>query len=255
MSEKNVRLLRTVYGSVLTFLLILTGLCLILSALSIYHTGGEKPYTPEAISAHFGAIAIPVWVTLGAILAGIVLSLVLPKAAERPRAWQDRRAILLRTAKRRNALDGAYLTVARAESLRRRILRVGTGVLVLLLAIPAILHLSSPESFRYPEYNESVIAAMPTLLLFSLGACVLLTVSSLLCDRSYARQTEALLRTERTAPAASETPTASGRVTLTVRLVLLAAALLLLTVGILGGGMADVLSKAINICTECIGLG
>lgn len=40
-----------------------------------------------------------------------------------------------------------------------------------------------------------------------------------------------------------------------LRILLYAAALLLIAAGILNGGMRDVLIKAINICTECIGLG
>lgn len=40
-----------------------------------------------------------------------------------------------------------------------------------------------------------------------------------------------------------------------LRLVLYAVAILLIVVGILNGGMWDVLVKAIHICTECIGLG
>ena len=39
------------------------------------------------------------------------------------------------------------------------------------------------------------------------------------------------------------------------RLVLFVAALVLLVLGIKNGGLRDVLIKAINICTECIGLG
>ncbi|MBQ6382160.1 MAG: hypothetical protein IJJ42_00995 [Clostridia bacterium] len=39
------------------------------------------------------------------------------------------------------------------------------------------------------------------------------------------------------------------------RLCLLAAAALLTVLGILNGGMQDVLTKAVWICTECIGLG
>ena len=39
------------------------------------------------------------------------------------------------------------------------------------------------------------------------------------------------------------------------RIIVLIIALGLLTVGIFGDGMKDVLDKAINICTECIGLG
>ncbi|MBQ8339534.1 MAG: thioredoxin [Clostridia bacterium] len=42
---------------------------------------------------------------------------------------------------------------------------------------------------------------------------------------------------------------------LSLRCALLVVAVVLIAFGILHGGMADVLGKAINICTECIGLG
>ena len=41
----------------------------------------------------------------------------------------------------------------------------------------------------------------------------------------------------------------------TMRLILLIIAVLLIAVGAANGGARDVLVKAINICTECIGLG
>jgi len=46
-----------------------------------------------------------------------------------------------------------------------------------------------------------------------------------------------------------------GRGTTAVRIALLVAAAALIILGILNGSMKDVLMKAINICTECIGLG
>ena len=39
------------------------------------------------------------------------------------------------------------------------------------------------------------------------------------------------------------------------RVLLLTAALILIALGIMNGGARDVFIKAINICTECIGLG
>ena len=48
---------------------------------------------------------------------------------------------------------------------------------------------------------------------------------------------------------------ASPYALLAARLAVLAAAIVLIVLGVLNGGMADVLGKAINICTECIGLG
>ena len=40
-----------------------------------------------------------------------------------------------------------------------------------------------------------------------------------------------------------------------VRIALYALAVVMIVLGINNGGMRDVLIKAINICTECIGLG
>ena len=48
--------------------------------------------------------------------------------------------------------------------------------------------------------------------------------------------------------------TSRPRMTL-LRNVVLAASILLLILGICTGGTADVLTKAVNICTECVGLG
>lgn len=55
------------------------------------------------------------------------------------------------------------------------------------------------------------------------------------------------------APAAQKTPS-EARLR-AARLALLVAALALILAGILNGSMRDVLYKAINICTECVGLG
>lgn len=40
-----------------------------------------------------------------------------------------------------------------------------------------------------------------------------------------------------------------------IRVIIVAAAVALIVLGVMNGGMFDVLVKAINICTECIGLG
>ena len=47
----------------------------------------------------------------------------------------------------------------------------------------------------------------------------------------------------------------SNRFVYSTRLVVFCAAVAFIVVGVLKGGMGEVLMKAINICTECIGLG
>jgi hypothetical protein len=48
---------------------------------------------------------------------------------------------------------------------------------------------------------------------------------------------------------------ADPRVLWGVRAVILAVGILFVVLGVINGGMADVLGKAVRICTECIGLG
>lgn len=254
MSEKTIRTVRTVYGCVLSALLILTGLCFILSALSIYYGGGENPYTPEAIEERFSMIAIPVWITLGAILGGIVLHLIFPSQKKREVPISHKRDLLIRRFEKKNTDDPTYREVAKKEHTKRLYFRLLAAGISLLSALPFFLYALNPQSYRYPQYNESVIGAMPTLLLCSVLLALSVAVCSHLCDRSYQRQLRALSAL----PAKAENATAPQKkvpILWTVRVLLLLAALLLLVLGIAGGGMADVLSKAINICTECIGLG
>lgn len=52
-----------------------------------------------------------------------------------------------------------------------------------------------------------------------------------------------------------DTPEAVVRSRILLRRVLMAAAVLFIILGIVNGGMKDVLVKAIKICTECVGLG
>ena len=66
--------------------------------------------------------------------------------------------------------------------------------------------------------------------------------------------------------AAGEKPASQGKplrcgdapakpVSSALRIALYAAAVVLIVLGVMNGGLRDVLIKAINICTECIGLG
>ena len=62
-------------------------------------------------------------------------------------------------------------------------------------------------------------------------------------------------REGRRAPCHATALSSGSRSAPAFRLALLAAAVCLLVWGFVTGGAADVLTKAINICTECIGLG
>lgn len=97
----------------------------------------------------------------------------------------------------------------------------------------------SPEAVRT---RARWLAPLLALWLAALAAALCL-------GKRKRRQSAAPRPGEPTAPA----PEAKGLRRL--RLVMLAAALALIVLGVLNGGLRDVLVKAVNLCTECIGLG
>lgn len=64
-----------------------------------------------------------------------------------------------------------------------------------------------------------------------------------------------IYKAERDAVRNAETEAAKAKKLRAVKIAVLAAAVVFVIAGILNGSMEDMLIKAINICTECVGLG
>ena len=83
-------------------------------------------------------------------------------------------------------------------------------------------------------------------------ALAVVFVTLWISDASCAREAEALkgLPAVTPAPEKEKAFPVGG-----LRIALYAAAVVFIVLGVMNGGLYDVLVKAINICTECIGLG
>ena len=260
MPSKNVKRISFIYSVVLSILLIITGVLLILSCISIYRIG-DRPFTVENISSAFSRIQIPVYITIGAIIVGILLKIILPKESTKAKAIIEKKDTLLRLEKKMDTkkCNNSTLTLCSKEKKLRLIARYITAVLCIVSFIPAIIYTFNLDHYT-SDYNLSVFAACTWILpctFIAFGLCLALTLVE---NASYDRQIEAVkleLETASIAIQTNETPSKKNNssVKLAVRLVILSVAILFVVLGILNGGMGDVLSKAINICTECIGLG
>ena len=113
------------------------------------------------------------------------------------------------------------------------------------------------------EIKAVVIHVVPWIGAAFLLCCGAVILESALAGRELA-QMKRLFVLGRGAPVAAQSPAAlkktreilaSERFIFAVRLVVLALGLTFFILGIVNGGQQDVLFKAINICTECIGLG
>lgn len=143
----------------------------------------------------------------------------------------------------------------REERLRRNILIV-TAVAVLLCILPGVLYLTRGENFSSWEL-ESVMGQLALHVLPCVAVAYALMIAAVFLLEGSMEREITILKTVETKPnEKSEKPEKTKeKCTLRLRFALCVAALLLIVLGVINGGARDVLIKAVNICTECIGLG
>lgn len=259
MSDLTKKKIRLIYAALLSVMLIVTGVLLMVACVNVYKIGA-RPFTPENISAAFAKISVFVWITVGAVLVGAVLALILPEEKKKPLALRDKKETLARLLGRLNpdTADGELRAKMEAEKKLCRYLRIASVALCVIAAIPALVYVLDFRHFG-ADYDSSVVRACAWLLpctFLSMG--IFLTFScfeNASIERQIALAKAAMLESKNSTPLTTKEIYTDNRVIAMIRIAIAAAAVILMVAGILNGGMADVLSKAINICTECIGLG
>ena len=253
MSSAAKKLFRTIYDILMTVALLLAGGCLIFACLKIY-ASGEQPFSREAVAAAFSEIRIPIFLCLILIPLGIPVKY-FGSSPSSPLA-PDRTFVRLKQLQKSKNLSSAEESVGKAikkEQNRRKLAFILPLLLLFIGSLIFLLYALQPESFVLNDINGSVISAM--LLLFPCLLPAFLAGLFAVYDRkkSALREIELLKSCSEKETVAEKKKVAVSKPF--IRILLLLAALLLLLLGIFGKGFADVLTKAVNICTECIGLG
>ena len=254
MASEQPSKLRRIYGIILSCVIVLAGICLIVACVGIYMSGDE-PFSREAVAAAFTPIRIPVYLCLAAIAGGLLWKLIAPLPAEKNIPVRQLSVVRKRLLDRADleTCDSACKDGIAAEQKRRtRHSRICGAVLAVSAAVFLSYALDSSH-YHTSEINTSMIRAMGVLLpclAVSFAACVCTVAAR---KKSLLREIDLLKQCPKTDAPKAETAKADH--TDKLRLALLCAALALAVFGFLSGGTADVLTKAVNICTECIGLG
>ncbi len=142
-----------------------------------------------------------------------------------------------------------------AQQKKRRLLRIGAGVIVAACLADMALYVMNVENFTSWDLETVMGSMVGRLALPALLSVTAVCLCQLLLGRSYrAEWALAKQAPHRAEPLKTDLPRKMFPLR-TARIVLAALALALTAAGIVNGGMFDVLVKAINICTECIGLG
>lgn len=294
MTKDKIARIHRIYGMILSALLIIAGVCLMVACVDIYKSG-DKPFSREAVAEHFSVIAIPIYLCLAAILGGAVLQLLWPAESKKPKAIKQYDVILDRLYSKTDleTCDEAILREVGALARGRHVhSRIFAGVLA-LAAISFLMYALNGGNFHRTDINASMIKAMVVLLpclVISFGYAVFITYYTRASlekeialmkkvatdsprkdsaaptltsdeagtDTSTRTPNEAVTSVTAPVPDAPQTqdaPKSGDTSALILRLVVLGIGALLLIYGFATGGVADVMTKAVNICTECIGLG
>ncbi len=286
MTKNKIKLIHTVFAIVLAALALIVAVLFIAGCLDIYQSG-SRPFSRESVAAHFRMIAIPVYLFIVSVIAGGILSLVLPFEDKKKKGVHHTGAELQRVNKKlanRPLAEKDRVSIA-CWNRARRILLAVTVCLLLLGVLVSCLYLFKEEHFPAENINREVLNAFAVTLLSLLPSllCMIahLTVSRRclsICrsalKKSYSSDisAETALSVKSTESKEEESLVAKplcrhllrlrarcrtqGRVlSLTIKCLFVTLGILFVILGIRNGGAYDVVQKAIKICTECIGLG
>ena len=262
MTKKTKNIIRTAYKTLLSVMLAVSGILLIYFCVSIYNLG-DRPFTQENIAEAFSKIAIPIYATVIAVVIGAVASLFTARKSEAQKSVANKKKTAERLEKRLDISKCPDETVRDLKEAKKRIMVTRVIFISLSVAafIPALIYVFLPSSYTM-EYNGSVIRACLYILPCALVSALSQITLSYLDNANYNKLISQIklaissgAKKETTVNETEKNSQVAQKTVLAFRIAVLAVSAVFIIEGITNGGFSDVLIKAINICTECIGLG
>ena len=255
--------LHNVLSWITAILVIGLGVGFIVACVLIYNSG-TNPFTRESVGRMLLYLLAPSIITVLVVAVGGALRLVYPVEDKAKKSKPDVELTLKRLQSTRDL--SLVDEEVRASVLRARLLRKIAGYVNLFLALVgaviATVYCLIPENIT-DELNATVISCTLAALICMLPSLIFYIVRIFTDKRSMNTEIALLTSLER---AKMGGDTAKSEVfdfiakykrefLLGIRIAVFIAGTVYIVLGVINGGMKDVLDKAIKICTECIGLG
>lgn len=259
MTNDRAQRTRRISGSAAGICLVCIGALLMYGCYGIY-TSGDQPFSREAVAAAFAPISPHIFLGLAVVAVNILISLRLPCPSAAAKPGKNLPLILNRLhAKTDLSMCSQELQAAVAAQQRsRKLHRNLRNVLTLVYCAILVSYGTNSGNFHQSQINESMIRAMALLVPCLLVPFAYAIVTEFHKTRSMEKEIELLKSAPREAqrtPAPQQESTGRNSQAKVLRWAFLVTGICILVFGFLSGGTADVLTKAINICTECVGLG
>lgn len=258
MTKDLIKRIHQIYSIALSIVIVISGICFMAACLGIYRSG-DQPYSREAVATAFAPISFPVYLCLAMVVIGFLLDFFLPEAQRKPKIQKQYAVILKRLHGKTdlNQCEASLRTRIEAQQKKRRLHRILSGILLVIGSVIFLAYALNSSHFHQSQINDSMIRAMYWLVPCMTIPFAYAVFSAFYSTASIQKEIELLKQTGAAGKAAPKEETAqhSPKTVNAVRCVILCLAVAVLVYGFCTGGTADVLTKAINICTECVGLG
>lgn len=256
MTEKNANRLRLIWGFLSGFMLVFSGIALIAACLQIYFSA-DQAFSREAVAQAFAPISLPIYLTLGCLLVGLLLDCFLPGKIVKSKPVRQDELILRRL---QAGTDPSVLTPESADQILLLQKRRSSHKLIrlcLVLAGCAVFGIYLLVADRFPTtgINDAILRSVLVLLGCFVPAFVWSVIAAYQYSAGLRAEIELLKKAGIKPGKLADCTTADSKGIRILRVAVLVVAIGILAYGFFAGGMADVLTKAVNICTECVGLG
>lgn len=248
--------LKRVYNILLCIAVFVLGACLIAGALNIYYTGDSRDqiYTRDVVEERLAHYALPITLCSVIIIGSFIIDFFdpMPEPLSSATDYSFVKKALLRR-RDPSCAEAEVCNMLKKEKNKRLILTAATVGLTLIGSVVFLIYALDPDSYHTSEINSSMIAAMKWLVPCYALPFIFGIAAAFLKDKSLKQEVEIIKKL----PTAQGTKTEKkpGTLLLVIRIAIVAVAISVTLYGYFSGGTADVLTKAVNICTECIGLG
>ena len=250
------------YGKIIA---LVTTVCVILLAVlyivccaHLFFTGGAQPYTRERVGAYLVILAVPSVITVGLMIAGVIYNTV--TAENDVRTTKRTNGELLDSFLKKydfNAFPEDVRDKVTAERDRRQIFNWLAADFSFLMLLGMLLYFRFATVFTVDNLNGDVLLALAGLLPLSVCAVGIHIPKAYFNESSCLRELTLFKESikENGAPAVIKERAVAPDRSIYVKCAIAAISIVLIVLGIINGGVGDVLAKAVKICTECIGLG
>ncbi len=256
MKSETIKRVQRIFGIILGISIAVAGICLIVGCLHIYNSG-PHPYSRDSVASVFSAIAVPIFICLALVIASFVFNCFVPEDVKKDKPVKPYRHLLKKLSAQKDIsqCDIGIRGDIEAQRKYRKILFIILATILTCSTVDFLVYALNPDNYG-TDINLSVINAMKHML----PSLIIAFIYSIYC----LKETKSSIITEiellKLAPKAEITTEVAKKVDLrrfvsAVRIIIPIIALVALVYGFINGGTSDVLTKAVNICTECIGLG